>query len=429
MTSSSASWPHIPQVRFFDAFVNDLNTIERGKRIDRANIARVFSRGMPLPGSMFALDIEGGTVEATGLGFDDGDADRPCLPIPGTLVPVPWQTRTSRRCSCTMYEHDGARFFGDPRHVLDARAATLRRRAASRRWWRSNTSSTWSTAQRDADGQPQPPRGPLTGRREFRTQINSMTDLNEYSRVASRDRPRVPAAGRAGHLLAGRIRTGTVRSEPGARRRCAARLRRGAAFQAHRQERGARARLRSHLPAQALSRHGRQRPARAREPAGRGRAQHLRGRRCARQRAAAPRDRRHAGDARPTAWRCARRAPIPTGAFAAEAYVPLHADLVDQQSRLGDARAGVRRGQPAPRTPAGRRGCKSVPGGGLGAGGHAPRTHAASWSRRRCSPAMPTSSRASRCRSTGAKPSNDSRAARLARAATSATASSTCSPR
>jgi glutamine synthetase len=36
-------------------------------------------------------------------------------------------------------------------------------------------------SQRDAHGQPQPPRGPLTGRREFRTQINSMTDLNEYS--------------------------------------------------------------------------------------------------------------------------------------------------------------------------------------------------------------------------------------------------------
>ena len=73
-----------PQIRFFDAFVNDLNTVERGKRIDRAGIAAVFKRGMPLPGSMFALDIEGGTVEATGLGFSDGDADRPCLPIAGS---------------------------------------------------------------------------------------------------------------------------------------------------------------------------------------------------------------------------------------------------------------------------------------------------------------------------------------------------------
>ena len=85
-----------PEVRFFDAFVNDLNTVERGKRIDRAGIAGIFKRGMPLPGSMFALDIEGGTVEATGLGFADGDADRPCMPIPGTLVPVPWQHRRHR---------------------------------------------------------------------------------------------------------------------------------------------------------------------------------------------------------------------------------------------------------------------------------------------------------------------------------------------
>ncbi|HPF28275.1 MAG TPA: hypothetical protein PK159_16945, partial [Steroidobacteraceae bacterium] len=79
-----------PGTRFVDVFLNDLNTVERGKRIDRASLATLFARGMPLPGSMFALDVLGGTVQATGLGFDDGDADRPCLPISGTLQPVPW---------------------------------------------------------------------------------------------------------------------------------------------------------------------------------------------------------------------------------------------------------------------------------------------------------------------------------------------------
>src|ERR1700754_4579301 len=107
-----------PNVRFFDAFVNDLNTIERGKRIDRAGIAGVFERGMPLPGSMFALDIEGGTVEATGLGFADGDADRPCFPIPGSLVPIPWQPDVAQ-VQLAMREHDGSRFFGDPRFALE----------------------------------------------------------------------------------------------------------------------------------------------------------------------------------------------------------------------------------------------------------------------------------------------------------------------
>ena len=169
-----------PEIRFFDAFVNDLNSIERGKRIDRAGIASVFKRGMPLPGSMYALDIEGGTIEDSGLGFSDGDADRPCMPIPGTLVPVPWDKDGVAQVQLTMHEHDGSPFFGDPRHLL---ASVLARFA--------RLSLTPVVAieyefylvdiERDAQGLPQPPRGPLTGRREFRTQINSMADLNDYS--------------------------------------------------------------------------------------------------------------------------------------------------------------------------------------------------------------------------------------------------------
>ena len=80
-----------PDTRFFDVFLNDLNTVERGKRIDRASIEGVYRSGMMLPGSMFALDVLGGTVQASGLGFDEGDADRPCRALPDTLVPVPWQ--------------------------------------------------------------------------------------------------------------------------------------------------------------------------------------------------------------------------------------------------------------------------------------------------------------------------------------------------
>jgi glutamine synthetase len=169
-----------PDVRFVDAFINDLNTVERGKRIDRAAMPGVFAQGMPLPGSMFALDIQGGTVEATGLGFADGDADRPCMPIPGTLVPVPWNRDGVAQLQLTMHEHDGSPFFGDPRHCL---AAVLRRFegieltpvvAIEYEFYLVDR-------ERDVEGQPQPPRGPLTNRREHRTQINSMTDLDQYS--------------------------------------------------------------------------------------------------------------------------------------------------------------------------------------------------------------------------------------------------------
>jgi glutamine synthetase len=138
---------------------------------------------MPLPGSMFALDIEGGTIEATGLGFQDGDADRPCLPIPGTLVPVPWQENVAQ-LQLRMHDFDGSRFFGDPRFALERMLTTFAALdltpvvAIEYEFYLVDR-------ERAADGRPQPPRGPLSGRREYRTQINSMTDLNEYSALLS----------------------------------------------------------------------------------------------------------------------------------------------------------------------------------------------------------------------------------------------------
>ena len=69
-----------PGLRFFDLLLHDLNGVDRGKRVDVTGGRATFDKGLLLPGSMFALDVPGHTVEATGLGFDEGDADRPCLP-------------------------------------------------------------------------------------------------------------------------------------------------------------------------------------------------------------------------------------------------------------------------------------------------------------------------------------------------------------
>ncbi|MGE0582875.1 MAG: glutamine synthetase family protein [Steroidobacteraceae bacterium] len=171
-----------PETRFFDVFLNDLNTVERGKRLDLDGARAAYRSGMLLPGSMFALDVLGGTVQATGLGFDDGDADRPCRPIPGTLVPVPWQQDALAQLQVTMHEPDGRPFYGDPRHVLTSmlqRVTALGLTPVVA----IEYEFYFVDLERGADGLPQPPRGPLTGRREFRTQINAMTDLNEYSPV------------------------------------------------------------------------------------------------------------------------------------------------------------------------------------------------------------------------------------------------------
>ena len=169
-----------PGLRFIDLVLHDINGVDRGKRIDVAGSAAVFERGLMLPGSLFALDVRGGTVQETGLGFDEGDADRPCRPLPGTLFDVPWLDHQVAQAQLTMHEPDGSPFFADPRHQLATVLAQL-----------DALGLTPTIAvelefylldlERDAQGMPQPPRGPLTGRREFRTQINSMSDLDEYS--------------------------------------------------------------------------------------------------------------------------------------------------------------------------------------------------------------------------------------------------------
>jgi glutamine synthetase len=68
---------------------------------------------------MFALDVLGGTIQSTGLGFDEGDADRPCLPVPGSLFASPWLGPDVAQLQVQMLDHDGQPFYGDPRQVLD----------------------------------------------------------------------------------------------------------------------------------------------------------------------------------------------------------------------------------------------------------------------------------------------------------------------
>jgi glutamine synthetase len=173
-----------PAVKVVDLLLPDLSGIPRGKRVDIADLASVYDKGMYLPGSMFALDVMGGTIQATGLGFDDGDADRPCVPVPGSLYASPWMGPNVAQLQVQMLDHDFQPFFGDPRHVLDT---VLERYAA--RGWRPVVALElefyFVDPQRTPAGHAQPPPSRLTGRREHRTQINSMADLDSVSDILS----------------------------------------------------------------------------------------------------------------------------------------------------------------------------------------------------------------------------------------------------
>jgi len=179
----AAAWlKRHPQVRCVDLLLADLMGIPRGKRITAAELEGAHDSGLLLPGSMFALDVLGGTVQSTGLGFDEGDADRVCLPIAGTLVPVPWLGADVAQMQVSMYEHDRSPFHGDPRHVLEnvvARFTALGLKPVMA----VELEFYLVDRERTPAGHAQPPRQPLTGRREVKTQINSMQELNEYSAV------------------------------------------------------------------------------------------------------------------------------------------------------------------------------------------------------------------------------------------------------
>jgi len=169
-----------PEMQFVDLLIPDMNGIVRGKRVDPSTLIKVFERGIALPASIFAMNIQGTTVEETGLGLDIGEADRVCLPVADTMTMEPWQKRPTGQLLMTMYELDRKTpFFADPRIVLQNIVDRF-----------SELGLTPVTAfelefylidQENLSGRPQPPRSPISGKRPAGVQAYSIDDLDEYA--------------------------------------------------------------------------------------------------------------------------------------------------------------------------------------------------------------------------------------------------------
>ncbi|SDU01467.1 glutamine synthetase family protein [Geopseudomonas guangdongensis] len=169
-----------PEVQFVDLLIADMNGVVRGKRIDRSNLLKVYDKGINLPASLFALDIQGTTVESSGLGLDIGDADRVCYPIPGTLCLEPWQRRPTAQLLMTMHEMEGAGpFFADPREVL--RRVVQRFTDMGLTVCAAFELEFYLIDQENVNGRPQPPRSPISGKRPQAVQVYSIDDLDEYA--------------------------------------------------------------------------------------------------------------------------------------------------------------------------------------------------------------------------------------------------------
>lgn len=113
-----------PDVDAVQLMLVDPNGVPRGKSIRRHELAALYGHGRNVAGSILGLDVTGADVDATGLVWDAGDADKLCRPVPGTLLPSPWLERTGQ-VLLSMYELDGAPAAADPRHCLSRAVAAL----------------------------------------------------------------------------------------------------------------------------------------------------------------------------------------------------------------------------------------------------------------------------------------------------------------
>lgn len=168
-----------PEVQFVDLLIADMNGIVRGKRVDKSVLSKVFKSGVALPASIYGLNIQGTTVEETGLGLDIGDSDRICLPVPGTLTMEPWQKRPIAQCLMSMYEEPGEPFFADPRMIL--RSVVRRFEELGLKAVTAFELEFYLIDQEMVNGRPQPACSPISGKRPESVQVYSIDELDEYT--------------------------------------------------------------------------------------------------------------------------------------------------------------------------------------------------------------------------------------------------------
>ncbi len=167
-----------PDIETFELLIPDTNGVLRGKWVPRSAVARVFEGGIRLPSSVFAIDIWGNDVHDSGLVYETGDRDALCMPVPGTLMPVPWLKRPTAQALMTMYEPDGRPFFGDPSHVLDAVLERFRKLGLTPV---VATELEFYLLDRETDGgRPQPPISPLAGQRSWSSQVYGIEELHAF---------------------------------------------------------------------------------------------------------------------------------------------------------------------------------------------------------------------------------------------------------
>lgn len=171
-----------PDLQTVEILLPDMNGVPRGKRVARESLDDVIARGLSFPGSVFALDVTGATVDGTGLLWSVGDADHLCRLVEGSLAPVPWARRPTAQALMSMFDANGSPFFADPRHVLAGVVSRLRE-IGLRPCVACELEFYLVDPERGPDGAPRPVASPKTGERETQVQLYGMDVLADFEDV------------------------------------------------------------------------------------------------------------------------------------------------------------------------------------------------------------------------------------------------------
>lgn len=163
-----------------ELLVTDLNGEPRGKRVPAREIDHVMAHGVPLIGSLFALDIQGENVDEAGLALAAGDGNERLMPIEPRLLPMPWASIPTACLPMTMVGRDGRPWFADPRAVV-AKVVARFAELALTPVVAFELAFYLIDRQRTAKGGPQPPRSPLTGRRDWSAQTYALGEQEAYA--------------------------------------------------------------------------------------------------------------------------------------------------------------------------------------------------------------------------------------------------------
>lgn len=168
-----------PDTEYIDAIFVDVCGIVRGKRYPVEDSEKLFSSGLQIPITVYLLDVTGDSADPGGKGFTDGDPDGTAVPIPGTLVPVPW-SRNAGQVLMTVQNQDGSPNQFDPRNVA---SRVVERMAADGLTPVVAFELEFYLFDRemDPDGRPQPAASPVTGEREQTTQVYGIWELDAFA--------------------------------------------------------------------------------------------------------------------------------------------------------------------------------------------------------------------------------------------------------